>query len=144
MCPSNRPIGGIKMSSTNDDTIFPNAAPIATPTARSITLPRIANSLNSLSISFSLRFSSLILHHAGAGILGLRLVAASSASADKSVHASTFRGADYIEPGAKEGVVSQIKKSAPQFACAIALARPRDERRTHRSTHHQHHAPEGQ
>src|SRR5262249_14929228 len=48
--PSNLPSGGIRMSSTADDTIFPNAAPIMIPTAMSITLPRIANSLNSFSM----------------------------------------------------------------------------------------------
>src|SRR5271154_3387405 len=48
-------MGGIMISSTSDETIFPNAAPITTPTARSITLPRIANSLNSFSIAFSLQ-----------------------------------------------------------------------------------------
>src|SRR5215471_6981947 len=42
------PIGGMITSCTNDDTIFPNAPPMITPTARSMTLPRIANSLNSL------------------------------------------------------------------------------------------------
>ena len=41
------PIGGISTSFTSDDTIFPNAPPMMTPTARSMTLPRIANSLNS-------------------------------------------------------------------------------------------------
>ncbi len=38
------------MSSTNEEIIFPKAPPITTPTARSITFPRIANSLNSLSM----------------------------------------------------------------------------------------------
>src|SRR5260370_3079686 len=38
------------MSSTSDDTILPKAAPIMIPTDISRTLPRIANSLNSLSI----------------------------------------------------------------------------------------------
>src|ERR1700741_464039 len=42
-------MGGIRTSSTSDDTTFPNAAPIITPTARSSPLPRIANSLNSFS-----------------------------------------------------------------------------------------------
>src|SRR3954468_4355506 len=42
------PSGGIRMSSTNDVTIFPKAAPITTPTARSTTLPLSANSRNSL------------------------------------------------------------------------------------------------
>src|SRR5690606_10525727 len=41
------------MSLTNDVTILPNAAPITIPTAMSTTLPRMANSLNSLSIRFS-------------------------------------------------------------------------------------------
>ena len=31
----------------HDETVFPNATPITTPTARSITLPLIANCLNS-------------------------------------------------------------------------------------------------
>ena len=35
------------MSATSEATILPNAAPITTPTARSMTLPFIANSLNS-------------------------------------------------------------------------------------------------
>src|SRR5215831_13493353 len=38
------------MSLTSDVTTAPNAAPIMTPTARSRTLPRIANSLNSLNM----------------------------------------------------------------------------------------------
>src|SRR5207247_4351319 len=36
-------------SSTSEDTIFPNAAPIITPTAKSTTFPRMAKSLNSFS-----------------------------------------------------------------------------------------------
>src|ERR1700691_3252385 len=48
--PSASPIGGIRMSVVNDVTIFPNAAPTTKPTARSITLPLIANCLNSESI----------------------------------------------------------------------------------------------
>src|SRR5438046_487424 len=36
-------------SSTSEDTIFPNAAPIITPTAKSTTFPRMANCLNSFS-----------------------------------------------------------------------------------------------
>ena len=39
---------GIRMSLTSDDTILPNAPPMMTPTAMSITLPLRANSLNSL------------------------------------------------------------------------------------------------
>ena len=41
-------MGGIMMSCTMEVTILPNAAPMMTPTARSTTLPFIANSLNSL------------------------------------------------------------------------------------------------
>src|SRR5271169_5714301 len=37
-------------SSTNDATIFPKAAPMMMPTARSSTFPRMANSLNSFSM----------------------------------------------------------------------------------------------
>jgi hypothetical protein len=42
------------ISLTNDVTIDPNAAPIITPTARSITFPRIANFLNSCNMTPSL------------------------------------------------------------------------------------------
>src|SRR6187200_1571907 len=41
----------MKMSPTSDVTIAPNAAPMMTPTARSTTLPRMANFLNSSSIA---------------------------------------------------------------------------------------------
>src|SRR5687768_8414074 len=41
-------------SLTRDVTIPPNAAPMITPMARSSTLPRIANSLNSLNIVLAL------------------------------------------------------------------------------------------
>src|ERR1700739_847445 len=47
------PIGGMIMSCTREETIFPNAAPMMKPTARSITLPRMANSLNSLNMGDS-------------------------------------------------------------------------------------------
>ena len=40
-------MGGMIMSETTALTIFPNAAPMITPTARSTTLPRMANALNS-------------------------------------------------------------------------------------------------
>ena len=52
--PISAPMGGIRMSFTSDDTILPNAPPMITPTAMSITLPLRANSLNSLrnAISF--------------------------------------------------------------------------------------------
>src|SRR5258708_17657769 len=41
-------------SSTSDNTTFPKATPIITPTAKSTTLPRLANSLNSLNTGFLL------------------------------------------------------------------------------------------
>src|SRR5262245_7150863 len=43
-------MGGMITSSTRELTILPKAAPIMMPTAMSMTLPRIANSLNSLSM----------------------------------------------------------------------------------------------
>ena len=49
-CPSSSPIGGMKIPSTSEVTILPKAAPITTATARSITLPRAMNSLNSLNM----------------------------------------------------------------------------------------------
>src|SRR5882762_6437747 len=52
--PRKRPIGGMITSSTSDETIFPKATPIITPTAKSTILPRMANSLNSLSTVFLL------------------------------------------------------------------------------------------
>src|SRR6266478_2797065 len=48
--PMTLPIGGMMMSLTTEVTILPKAPPMITPTARSTTLPRIANSLNSLII----------------------------------------------------------------------------------------------
>ena len=46
--PSTRPSGGISTPSTSVVTILPNAAPMITPTARSMTLPRAMKSRNSL------------------------------------------------------------------------------------------------
>src|SRR5687768_9212785 len=43
-----KPSGGMTMSLTNEFTMVVNAAPMTMPTAISMTLPRIANSLNSL------------------------------------------------------------------------------------------------
>src|SRR5690348_5728502 len=51
--PVSGPMAGMMRSFTMDETIFPNAPPIITPTARSITLPRMANALNSLRIGFT-------------------------------------------------------------------------------------------
>src|SRR6201999_61653 len=45
------PISGMMISPTSEFTMAPKAAPMMTPTARSTTLPFIANSRNSLSIS---------------------------------------------------------------------------------------------
>src|ERR1700732_4079416 len=44
------PIGGISTSSTSDETILPKAAPMITPTAKSRTLPRMTNALNSFNM----------------------------------------------------------------------------------------------
>ena len=52
--PNNQPRGGIIISFTIESTILPNAAPIMIPTAISITLPRIANVLNSFPYLFNL------------------------------------------------------------------------------------------
>src|SRR4029450_6306325 len=51
MRPSARPIGGIRTPSTSVVTILPKAAPMMTPTARSITFPRAMKSRNSFHIS---------------------------------------------------------------------------------------------
>src|SRR6185295_6226165 len=45
-----RPIAGMMRSVTSESTILPKATPMMTPIARSTTLPRIANFLNSCSI----------------------------------------------------------------------------------------------
>src|SRR5687767_13670960 len=50
MRPSSSPSGGISTPSTSVVTILPNAAPMITPTARSMTLPRAMKSRNSFSI----------------------------------------------------------------------------------------------
>ena len=52
--PISRPMGGMMMSLTMEDTILPKAPPMITATARSSTLPRRANSLNSLNMVFIL------------------------------------------------------------------------------------------
>ena len=52
--PITTPIAGINTSFTSDVTIFPNAPPIITPTAKSITFPLAINFLNSLNIIFLL------------------------------------------------------------------------------------------
>jgi len=44
-------MGGMSRSATNEATTLPKAAPITTPTASSITLPRMTNSLNSFSMA---------------------------------------------------------------------------------------------
>src|SRR5262249_23034245 len=49
--PRARPMGGIKRSFTKEVTMAPKAAPMTTATARSTTLPRIRNALNSLSMT---------------------------------------------------------------------------------------------
>src|SRR5512145_902320 len=51
MPPVSMPMGGMRMSFTSELTILPKAVPMITPTARSMTLPRMANSLNSLNIT---------------------------------------------------------------------------------------------
>src|SRR6266542_2530549 len=51
--PSTNPIGGMMTPSTRDVTILPNAAPIMTAIARSITFPRAMNSRNSFSMDSS-------------------------------------------------------------------------------------------
>ena len=55
MPPVIQPIGGMITSLTSELTILPNAPPMTIPTAMSITLPRIANALNSCSML--MRFS---------------------------------------------------------------------------------------
>src|SRR3954465_13446085 len=48
-----RPTSGMMTSVTSESTILPKAAPMITPMARSTTLPRNANFLNSWSIALS-------------------------------------------------------------------------------------------
>src|SRR5699024_1086582 len=55
------PISGIIISSTNEETIFPNAAPIITATAKSNTFPSKANFLKSSHIFFTSHIISLYL-----------------------------------------------------------------------------------
>src|SRR5512132_2777348 len=77
MPPIASPIGGMMMSLTSDVTTVPNAAPMMTPMARSRTLPRIANSLNSLSTPSSL-FCNRLKQQAGRGHLQTRSLASSN------------------------------------------------------------------
>jgi hypothetical protein len=50
MRPTTAAINGMTTSPTSESTILPNAAPMMTPTARSMTLPFTANSRNSRSM----------------------------------------------------------------------------------------------
>src|SRR3954469_5443980 len=50
MPPTSTPTTGMTMSATSEETIFPKAAPMITPTARSTTLPFTAKSRNSVRI----------------------------------------------------------------------------------------------
>src|SRR5712671_4631841 len=61
------PMGGMMMSLTIEVTILPNAPPMMIPTAMSTTLPRIANSLNSLTIPMTFLLSLV-------GLFGTELV----------------------------------------------------------------------
>src|SRR5688572_17656363 len=63
--PSARPIGGIRTSSTRELTILPKAVPRITATARSITLPRATNSLNSRSSDMAILQSGTNQHLEG-------------------------------------------------------------------------------
>src|SRR6185503_14312554 len=54
------PTRGMIRSATSEETILPNAAPMITPTARSMTLPFTAKSRNSLSML--MRVSSWVVH----------------------------------------------------------------------------------
>src|SRR5687768_9633620 len=64
-----RPIGGMRMSLTSDVMILPKDAPMMMPTAMSMTLPRIVNSLNSFSIVVSARKLTAALGCASASLL---------------------------------------------------------------------------
>ena len=54
-------MSGVITSSINELTIFPKAAPITTPIAKSITLPFIAKALNSLSIPILYLFYDILI-----------------------------------------------------------------------------------
>src|SRR5664279_1638957 len=62
------------MSQTSDDTMAPKAAPMITPTARSTTLPRSANFLNSSSMGLPVRLVDQPGMHHGVAHDRLRLV----------------------------------------------------------------------
>src|SRR5712691_12794215 len=57
------PMGGMMTSATRDCTMEPKAAPMMMPTAMSTTFPRMANSLNSLSIALLFRLELTRFNH---------------------------------------------------------------------------------
>ena len=59
--PRREEMSGMTMSLTKESTIFPNAPPIITPTARSITLPLTAKALNSFTMLDATHFSLKLL-----------------------------------------------------------------------------------
>src|SRR6266550_5427526 len=61
--PSTRPNGGMMMPSTRSVTILPKAAPMMTPTARSMTLPRAMKSRNCLATDMRALWRGCLRHH---------------------------------------------------------------------------------
>jgi hypothetical protein len=86
-------MGGIITSSTSDETILPNAAPMITPTAKSTTLPRMANSLNPFSTAFLLCFSMKVNGGPAQETLG-----------------RTVSSADYIQERTIRGGIAEFKR----------------------------------
>src|SRR5437660_11688729 len=96
-------MSGMMISATRELTIAPNAAPMITPTARSTTLPRIANFLNSSSIGPSPLECQL--SRATTSVMKIRLPRAANSVDQTGVHHGfanrslrLFAGRDHRQP----------------------------------------------
>ena len=112
--PENRPITGEIMSFTNESTIALKAPPMITPTARSITLPRAMNFLNSDTKFFMLfSFSPLCLPACSAQYV-CKLLCAAHGLYLHIVHA--IAGVPY------RGVFAQCHGYVALIPCTISLS----------------------
>src|SRR4051812_20536729 len=114
-----RPIGGMMTPSTSVVTIFPNAAPMITPTARSTTLPRAMNSLNSFSMARLLSTGGAVRKHHRRGGGELIVVA------DEPLGLRGVVGRQVMGPPIAHNLVSQFDvngKGASRSAGSNAIA----------------------
>ena len=117
-------MGGMITSATSDLTMVPKAAPMMMPMAMSSTLPRMANSLNSFSISVPPTFLDMALLNAltpyACSITDLRMPNADS----RSSRAKCFGTCD--SPNKLLRFISTQTESFPTLEADLDSTKPRD------------------